>query len=67
MSAAARPVVIQTMWRTGGTYLAFMLRERNPVALFYEPLHEDYSRFAKAEWDGFSAAAARCGFARTSS
>jgi len=43
------------MWRTGGTYLAFMLRERNPVALFYEPLHEDYSKFTRADWDGFAA------------
>ena len=54
----ARPVVIQTMWRTGGTYLPFALREQNPVALFYEPLHEDYSRFTQAEWDGFAASGA---------
>ncbi|HXT08683.1 MAG TPA: hypothetical protein VN715_17330 [Roseiarcus sp.] len=57
-SAPARPVVIQTMWRTGGTYLAFALREQNPAALFYEPLHEDYSRRTKADWDGFAAAGA---------
>ncbi|MDE3176445.1 MAG: hypothetical protein KGM15_10130, partial [Pseudomonadota bacterium] len=56
MSAALRPVVLQTMWRTGGTYLAFMLRERNPLALFYEPLHEDYSRHTQADWDRFAAA-----------
>jgi hypothetical protein len=31
------------MWRTGGAYLAFACREQVPVALFYEPLHEDYS------------------------
>jgi hypothetical protein len=55
---SARPVVIQTMWRTGGTYLAFALRDQNAVALFYEPLHEDYSRYAKADWDGFAAAGA---------
>ena len=55
---AARPVVIQTMWRTGGTYLSFALREQNPVALFYEPLHEDYSKFTQAEWDGFAASGA---------
>jgi hypothetical protein len=54
-AAALRPVVIQTMWRTGGTYLAFALREQNPVALFYEPLHEDYSKFTQAQWDGFAA------------
>ena len=42
------------MWRTGGTYLAFSLRERNPVALFYEPLHEDFSKFTREEWDRFS-------------
>jgi hypothetical protein len=48
-----RPVVIQTLWRTGGTYLSFMLRERNPVALFYEPLHEDYSKHTSADWDRF--------------
>lgn len=57
-SAPTRPVVIQTMWRTGGTYLAFALRDQNPVALFYEPLHEDYSRRTKADWDGFAAAGA---------
>jgi hypothetical protein len=50
-----RPIVIQTMWRTGGTYLAFALRAQNRVALFYEPLHEDYSKFTQAEWDGFAA------------
>jgi hypothetical protein len=54
----ARPVVIQTMWRTGGTYLSFALREQNPVALFYEPLHEDYSKYTQAEWDGFAASGA---------
>ena len=53
-----RSIVIQTMWRTGGTYLAFALREQNPVALFYEPLHEDYSKYTEAEWDGFAAAGA---------
>jgi hypothetical protein len=52
----ARPVLIQTMWRTGGTYLAFRLREANPVALFYEPLHEDYSRHPRAAWDRWAAA-----------
>jgi hypothetical protein len=46
------------MWRTGGTYLAFALRDQNPVALFYEPLHEDYSRYTKAQWDGFAEAGA---------
>lgn len=50
----SKPVVIQTMWRTGGTYLSFMLRERNPVSLFYEPLHEDYSKYTKQDWDRFS-------------
>lgn len=50
----SKPVVIQTMWRTGGTYLAFMLRERNPVSLFYEPLHEDYSKYTQQDWDRFS-------------
>jgi hypothetical protein len=55
MTAPARPIVIQTMWRTGGTYLAFALRDQNPVELFYEPLHEDYSRHTKATWDGFAA------------
>jgi hypothetical protein len=55
MTALARPIVIQTMWRTGGTYLAFALRDQNPVALFYEPLHEDYSRHTQADWDGFAA------------
>ena len=54
--APARPVVIQTMWRTGGTYLAFALRDQNPAAMFYEPLHEDYSWRTKADWDGFAAA-----------
>jgi hypothetical protein len=44
------------MWRTGGTYLAFRLRESNPVALFYEPLHEDYSRHPRASWDRWAAA-----------
>ncbi len=57
-ASPARPIVIQTMWRTGGTYLAFALREQNPVALFYEPLHEDYSRHTQAEWDAFSEAGA---------
>jgi hypothetical protein len=52
-SSVDRPVVIQTLWRTGGTYLSFMLRERNPVALFYEPLHEDYSKHTRADWDRF--------------
>ena len=51
MTDAARPVVLQTMWRTGGTYLAFKLRERNPLAMFYEPLHEDYSDHTRAEFD----------------
>jgi hypothetical protein len=55
---AARPVVLQTMWRTGGTFLSFALREQNPVALFYEPLHEDYSKYTRAEWDGFAASGA---------
>ena len=54
MTTPARPVVIQTMWRTGGTYLAFALRDQNPVALFYEPLHEDYSRHTKATWNSFA-------------
>ena len=52
--APRRPIVIQTLWRTCGTYLAFMLRERNPMALFYEPLHEDYSKFTREEWDAFA-------------
>jgi hypothetical protein len=55
----ARAIVVQTMWRTGGTYLVFALREQNPVALFYEPLHEDYSKYSKAEWDAFAAAGAQ--------
>lgn len=38
------PVLIQTMWRTGGTYRAFRLRETNPASLFYEPLRKDFSR-----------------------
>ncbi len=54
MIAPTRPVVIQTMWRTGGTYLAFALRDQNPVALFYEPLHEDYSRHTKATWNSLA-------------
>jgi hypothetical protein len=58
MSAAERPVVIQTMWRTGGTYLAFALRERNPLAMFYEPLHEDYSDHTQAQFDGYHEAGA---------
>ena len=58
MTTSLRPIVIQTMWRTGGTYLAFALRDQNPVALFYEPLHEDYSLRTKADWDGFAAAGA---------
>jgi hypothetical protein len=52
----ARPVLIQTLWRTGGTYLAFRLREANPVSLFYEPLHEDFSRHPRARWDAWAAA-----------
>jgi hypothetical protein len=47
----AAPVLIQTMWRTGGTYLAFRLRETNPVSLFYEPLHEDFSRHPRSRWE----------------
>lgn len=47
----AAPVLIQTMWRTGGTYLAFRLRETNPVSLFYEPLHEDFSRHPRSLWE----------------
>jgi hypothetical protein len=43
------------MWRTGGTYLAFACREQASVALFYEPLHEDYSKYARSQWDGFAA------------
>lgn len=54
----ARPVVIQTMWRTGGTYLAFTLRDQNPVALFYEPLHEDYSSRTQSDWEAFAQAGA---------
>jgi hypothetical protein len=52
----ARPVLIQTLWRTGGTYLAFRLREANSVSLFYEPLHEDFSRHPRARWDAWAAA-----------
>jgi hypothetical protein len=53
-AAPQRPIVIQTLWRTCGTYLAFMLRERNQTALFYEPLHEDYSKFTFQQWNTFA-------------
>ena len=45
------PVLIQTMWRTGGTYRAFLLRETNHVSPFYEPLHEDFSRHPRSSWE----------------
>jgi len=45
------PVLIQTMWRTGGTYLAFRLCETNHVSPFYEPLHEDFSRHPRNSWE----------------
>jgi len=51
----AAPVLIQTMWRTGGTYLTFRLRESNPVSLFYEPLHEDFSRHPRSRWESWAA------------
>ncbi|KAB7648361.1 hypothetical protein [Polymorphobacter fuscus] len=52
----ARPVLIQTLWRTGGTYLAFRLREANTASLFYEPLHEDFSRHPRGRWDAWASA-----------
>ncbi len=53
---SGRPVLIQTLWRTGGTYLAFRLRETNPLAMYVEPLHEDYSRHPRARWEAWARA-----------